>query len=110
MDLTNDLYNSISKYFTTLTHTGYKSDKEVSQLLVLSFIEDFLSGPFSLYVSEEDYKAIDKMLYCIYGSCMIPYPDYKIGVELPINIGFNEYRDTEDDILRNTELGELRVV
>lgn len=82
MELTNEVYDSLRRYFSALTHFGYKSYSQVNSLLIFIFIEELLCGPMAEYVTEEDYKYISDSLYCLYGkSCLIPYPSYKKSIE-----------------------------
>lgn len=77
MDIRKEAYDSLDRYFTSLSVTGYRSYTEVYKLLVLSFIEELLYS-FPGMVSENDYRLFSKVLENIYGtSCLIPYPDYK---------------------------------
>ena len=110
VEISNDAYNSVAKYFSVLTHTGYKPYNEVEKLLVFLFIEELLTGPMAYEVTEEDYNTIDKALNCIYGSCMISYPDYKKAIDKPIRKVFEEYRITESGVLRETEDNYPRVM
>lgn len=75
MVLHNKTYDALNNYFSLLSHTGYKSYNEVYKLLVLSFIEEMISSNMKEYITEEDYKYISSMMECLYGSCMIPYPN-----------------------------------
>ena len=75
MVLHDKIYNALNNYFSLLSHTGYKSYSEVYKLLVLSFIEEMISGDMKEYLTEEDYKYISSVMECLYGSCIIPYPD-----------------------------------
>lgn len=75
MVLHDKTYNSLNNYFLLLSHTGYKSYSEVYKLIVLSFIEEMISGNMKEYITEEDYKYISSAMECLYGSCIIPYPD-----------------------------------
>lgn len=75
MVLHNKTYDALNNYFSLLSHTGYKSYSEVYKLLVLSFIEEMISGDMKEYITEEDYKYISSTIECLYGSCMIPYPN-----------------------------------
>lgn len=109
MELTNEVYDSVNRYFSVLSHIGYKPDTEVEQLLVFTFLEEMLYGPLAQYITEEDYKTITNSLYCLYGSCMIPFPDYKKEFDSPVNRMLDEYRIAETGILRSSELSELRV-
>lgn len=109
MELTNEVYSSVNKYFLSLSHLGYKPDREVDKLLVFTFIEELLYGPLSQFITEEDYKSINNSVYCLYGSCMIPFPDYKRNPDSIVNRMLNEYRITETSGLRGTEDYELRI-
>lgn len=110
MELINEVYDSVNHYFSILKKTGYKPYNEVYKLLVFTFIQDMLDGPMAYYITEEDYKTISDALYCLYGTCMIPYPAYKQGVSSIVNKLPDEYRVTEDKILRSTELLNLRTM
>lgn len=109
MELTNEVYDSVNRYFSVLSHIGYKSYKEVDQLLAFTFIEEILYGPLAQFITEEDYNTISNSLYCLYGSCMIPFPDYKKSFDSTINRMLDEYRIIETGILRSTEHSKLRV-
>lgn len=109
MDLINEISNSINKYFSGLRHTGYKSYSEVEKLIVFIFIEELLYGPLSQYVTDEDYRTIDKSINCLYGTCMIPFPDYKKSFTPVSNSTFDKYRATETLSLKVSEDGVLRV-
>ena len=72
----NLLYNACVKYFTTLGNYGYKNYVEVKKLLFFIFIQELVNTT-SIVISEEDYKYLERALYCIYGTtCLIPYPNY----------------------------------
>lgn len=109
MELTNDVYNSLNSYFSVLTHTGYKTYAEVDKLIVYCFLEELLSGPLSYYVTEEDYNTIMNSIECLYGTCLMPYPDYKKGIDETVTNMLEQYRVTEDGMFRITENSELRV-
>jgi hypothetical protein len=109
MELTNDVYTSLTKYFSLLKKTGYKSYKQVEELLVLIFIEELLNGPLSQFISEEDYNSIANSLECLYGSCMIAYPDYKKAISEVLHKAPDYNRVTEDGTLRSLRKG-LRIL
>lgn len=104
-------YDGINNYFNTLATLGYKNYEEVSKLLVLLFIEEFIKGPFSLYIDEDDYKVITNTLYNLYGStCLIPYPEYSSGTSLIQSLNTDTVRITEDDLIRISENEFIRLV
>lgn len=109
MEITNDVYNAVDRYFSVLSHLGYKSYSEVNKLLVYCFIEEILTGPMSYYVTEKDYAIITGALECLYGTCMMPFPNYKESMSEPVVNVFDPYRITEEGVLRDTENSELRV-
>lgn len=81
MEFPNEVSSALNRYFSTLSHTGYKSYNEVDKLLVLIFMEELLCGPMSEFITEEDYKHIYSSIVCLQGSCMIPYPSGNKGVD-----------------------------
>lgn len=109
MELTNEVYNAINRYFSVLSHIGYKPYSEVDKLLIMSFIEELLNGPLSQFITEEDYVSITNGLYCLYGTCMMPFPEYKRSVSTIVSSLPEEYRVTETGSLRTLESNEQRV-
>lgn len=74
VEITGNVFESLQRYFSTLTHTGYKSYDEVYRLIIYTFIEELINGPMSEFITDDDYGIIYKSLNCLYGSCTIPYP------------------------------------
>lgn len=112
VEITNDVFNSISTYFNTLTQFGYKKPGDVNKLLIYSFIEEMLTGEMRFYITEADYRLIEKALSCMYGSsCLIPYPQYANDDSLFEGIEgvIVKPRLTEDTNIRFTEDGKIRV-
>lgn len=53
------------------------SYSNVRKLLVFIIIQEIVDEDCFGILNEEDYAAINKALYCLYGStCLIKYPDY----------------------------------
>lgn len=109
MEFTNKVYDAVNRYFSVLSHIGYKSYSEVDKLLIMSFIEELLDGPMSQFVTEKDYIVITNGLYCLYGTCMIPFPEYKRAAASITHNLLEEYRITETGKLRASETQEQRV-
>lgn len=101
---------SLISYFDTLSKFGYISYKDVYKLLVLDFVKELTSSGFSYFITEDDYKHLQNMLYCLFGSsCLIPYPDFKSGASIipefndtPIRVNMDKtnYRITQNAIIR----------
>lgn len=108
MELDNEVYGAIDRYFSVLSHLGYKSYSQVDRLLVLCFIEDLLDGPMSEFITEDDYGYISNGLYCLYGTCMIPFPDYKLGITEPSHRVLDSYRIMEVGNMKASESFNLR--
>ena len=71
------LYDSLYRYFTTLTSIGNVSYNSVNKLLVLIFYKHFIYEDYRGNISKEDYNIIEQALNCLFGStCLIPYPNY----------------------------------
>lgn len=75
--MVNIAYEAVSRYFNHLSNVGYFKQSDVNKLILVTFIQELLDQDFRGLVSEDDYDAINRALYCLYGSsCLIPYPDY----------------------------------
>lgn len=73
-------YQRLMYYFKVLEKTGYYRYKEVEKLLVLLFYHIFLFEDYRGRLSKKDYYILERALNCLYGTCLIPYPDYlKMG-------------------------------
>ena len=102
---------AFERYFNTLSKLGYKSYSDVNKLLILSIIEDILSGELSFFVTEEDYRSITNAIYCIMGNnCLIDLPSYDTwDSAIHENKNRGSYRLTEGDVLRITEDSIFRI-
>lgn len=109
MELTNEVYDAVNRYFSMLSHIGYKSYDQVDRLLIMTFIEELLNGSMSQFLTEKDYITITDGLYCLYGTCMMPFPEYKRSVDVIVTRNPSEYRVTETCSMRATETCEQRV-
>lgn len=77
------LNKSLTRYFSILSKLGYVSYSEVDKLLVLIFIYDLLKSDCKSFITEEEYRILDKVLYCLYGhTCLIPYPEYIVNTSI----------------------------
>ena len=76
----NYVSEALDRYFSLLSHTGYKSYNEVNKLLIIIFMVELLCGPMSEFITEEDHRYIYSSMNCLYGSCMIPYPIDSKGI------------------------------
>ena len=73
----NVVYTAISRYFNMLSKFGYVNYDEVYNILYLILIRDFIYNDFYGYITEDDYRYIERSLYCLFGkSCLISYPEY----------------------------------
>lgn len=108
MDIRKEAYDSLDRYFTSLSVTGYRSYTEVYKLLILCIIEELLYT-FPGLVSEKDYRLFSRVLENIYGtSCLIPYPDYKKVAERAKGRDIR-WRFSDNDIQRLSTNGLLRI-
>lgn len=102
----DNLYKSLNQYFKILERTGYLSPSSVNRLLAYIMILEFFEQPLYYYITEEDYKYLQKALYCLYGKdCLIPYPTITENlVSKPILFYNTNCRiSQENDTLRVTE-------
>lgn len=111
-DVEDKLFDSLDRYFTTLSYTGYRKQCDVDKLLIFSFINDFLNSDTADFITESDYRLIGRALYCLYGStCLIPYPEFvnqnSNGLQSIINRDMI-LRFTEDNNIMFTEDNNIR--
>lgn len=101
---------ALTKYFNELTVLGYKNYTDVNRLILLTFIEELLTGAFSLYINERDYMSITNALYCIMGNnSLIKLPSYNNWDSLRYTNDTPLYRSTEYDMYRVTNDEDLRL-
>jgi hypothetical protein len=121
----NIVYDSLTKYFNTLSLTGYVSDKKMYDVLFLTIIRKIVYQYFPSRISKEDYTSIERALYNIFGnSYLIPYPqftdlyamnklhledmtDFLNSVDHRIDEGLREVRETK--VLKSEDSGEITV-
>lgn len=109
MDTVLELYNTLTRYFHTLEHTGYYSYNSVYSFLLLDIVEYILNGEMSYYVTDEDYRKMSEALECIYGSCLMPYRNYLEGMANIKDSNMNLLRITETDVQRATDGNNPRI-
>ena len=110
VELLNQVHTALSNYFKALSQFGYKKDSDVEKLLVFIGIEELVTGDMRQFITEEDYRAIEKALYCLYGtSCLLPYPTFS---SLDSMWGTGDTRSisrfTEDNNVRVSEADVIR--
>lgn len=69
-------------YFELLRNVGGSHRCEPYRFLIAGFIDEILNSGMSLFVTEEDYKCIDRLLNCVMGTCLMPFHKWKGGAEL----------------------------
>lgn len=103
--LIEQLHLAIQRYFSSLATFGYKSEGDTKKLLIFMYITDMLQGPFTQYITEDDYDLINIALYTLYGTtCLLPYPMYAVNTSVlnTQRVGFS-LRFTEIEQIRNTQ-------
>ena len=109
MEITKLVSKSIDSYFQSLSVLGYRKQTDVDALIIYSFIEELLTGPMRVFITEDDYKAIGAALNCLQGTCLIPYQQYQ-GSSLFGDFEVTAPRITEDNNIRVTEDNITRFV
>ena len=56
----NVVYTAISRYFNMLSKFGYVNYDEVYNILYLILIRDFIYNDFYGYITEDDYRYMEK--------------------------------------------------
>ena len=69
------LYETLNKYYKVLSVVGYKRDPVVNKLLVMQYIQETLSNEYRYYLTKNDIKLMQDLLYQFIGStCEISFP------------------------------------
>lgn len=69
------LYETLNKYYKALSVVGYKRDPVVNKLLVMQYIQETLSNEYRYYLTKNDIKLMQDLLYQFIGStCEISFP------------------------------------
>jgi len=114
MEIANDAYCQIKRYFDVLGKTGYYPEGDVGKFIIYLYIIYLLEGELSDFVTDEDYRTIYKALVCLWGSsCLIPYPEWRrTAMKRRKYYGSMGVRVSEEDESRSTEgsNGILRTV
>ena len=61
----NLLLNSIDNYYTHLSNLGEIDNDKRCTLLVLLFVKQIVVGPMSEFITEADYRILEKVLICL---------------------------------------------
>ncbi len=108
--MTIEAYMALQDYFSHLNKTGYLSYDNVFKLLAFLFTEEMIHNYDSFDMSECDYVIIDNFLQCLYGTCLLPYPELMSHPQVGSETYPDVLREVEWDVIRQTEDGKLRVV
>lgn len=69
------LYETLNKYFRTLSVVGFKKDPVVFKMLVLQYIQEITTNEFRYFITNKDIKLMQDLLYQLFGStCEISLP------------------------------------
>lgn len=100
-EIDNLSYDSLAKYFTSLSQFGYKSYEEVYKLLALIGLEEMLDV-FAEFITEQDLKEIMTAINCLSGTtCLIDYPNYINDNSIIHKSKLNYlYRVSENNVIR----------
>lgn len=109
------LYITLKNYYNLLSKTGYCNIETVKKLIVLDFIDSFVND-YSVYITEDILKVLNKAIKCCNRDCPIDYPIiqdsilHKIYKDTDINSNIDVIsRVTEDNNLRILEEDEYRI-
>jgi hypothetical protein len=72
MEHSDNLYNSLFRYFNALEHMGYYDKKETMNLIIYLFIvNEIFEGRLSKHLDDEGLSAFNKAFNCLYNGCLI---------------------------------------
>lgn len=104
---TNVVLTGIIRYINKLSNFGSKNTYDKNSLIIMLFINQIINGPMGSFVTEEDYRIIDRLMYYLNSkSCIVNYNSFVLKDSI-----FNYRKDksqpklTETDSLRKTDIG-----
>lgn len=102
------LYTTLKNYYDLLSKTGYCSIEVAKKIIVLDFINSFVDN-YSIYITEEDLRLLNKAIECCNKDCPIDYPIISDNILRKI------YKNTDftldiNAMNRLTENNDLRVL
>ena len=108
---TIEAYKALYDYFNHLSKTGYMRYDTVYKLIVFLFVDEILHDYLYFNPTEEDYQIIANMMQCLYGTCLLPYPEFRRNLPF-VNIDdeADRLRETEWDVLRQTQSESTRII
>lgn len=110
VEITDVVSKGLNSYYDSLAVLGSRPQSDINKLLILTFLEELLTEEMRFFITEDDYRTIEKAVNCLYGECLIPFPQYHgsslFGTILSNNI--ISPRITEDNNIRHTEDANIR--
>ena len=108
---TEEAFVALQDYFNHLEKVGYMRYDNVFRLIVFLYIDEILHAYTLMNITEEDYNIINNTLQCLYGTCLLPYPEFIKNLPyLNIDSEADKLREVEWDVLRRTEDSRLRII
>lgn len=108
---TEEAFVALQDYFNHLEKVGYMRYDNVFRLIVFLYIDEILHAYTLMNITEEDYNIINNTLQCLYGTCLLPYPEFIKNLPyLNIDSEADKLREVEWDVLRQTEDNRLRII
>lgn len=110
---TTEAYNALQDYFKHLSKVGYLRYDNVYKLLVFLYVDEILHSYTNFEMTEEEYNIIMEMMQCLYGICLLPYPEFIENlpyVNTDDGLDADKLRSVEWNIVRQTEDNELRII
>lgn len=117
------VHNTLGRYFTMLTNTGYASIRDTRRVIAQMFLNEWANSEMSFFMTDRDYNSIAMAYRNITGDCLIPYENYcnrklRVGISgtqigSPMLMGvttLERVRHTESDGVRIAESNPVRLV
>lgn len=65
--------DNLLKYFKLLNNVGGTHAVEPYRFLIAGYLDEMLQSGMTAFITEEDYMAIDRLLNCMMGVCLMPF-------------------------------------
>lgn len=100
----NTIAEGFKQYYKKLTEDGYVSKMEVFRLIIAKWIYDFTNFKYCVDISREEYEKVNDIMYCISGSCLVPYETFCHDNNV------NVHRDLDSRITEDVNGNDFRIM
>lgn len=71
---TDILTDALTAYFNTLKYYGYRNERTVHKLLVLTFLDELILGKYNIDITDDQYELLERAIVSLLGDdCLLSH-------------------------------------